>query len=117
MNWTDTTIAMRSNPLTAGNSHDIKYLSSWLGYTMNTPTTGEWITKVSDSAAIKYASIPNNPKTIPSVIGMGASDAVYRLAKLGVRVQISGVGLVKQQSLPAGSKILPGTPVLLSLGL
>jgi cell division protein FtsI (penicillin-binding protein 3) len=47
---------------------------------------------------------------------MGASDAVFRLEKLGVKVQLNGVGLVKQQSLPAGSKILPGTPVLLSLG-
>jgi cell division protein FtsI (penicillin-binding protein 3) len=117
MNWTDTTIAMRSNPLTAGNTHDILFLSNWLGYTMSTPIPGEWITKVSDSTGIKYAAIPSNPKTIPSVIGMGASDAVYRLAKLGVKVQISGIGLVKQQSIPPGSKILPGTPVLLSLGL
>jgi cell division protein FtsI (penicillin-binding protein 3) len=47
---------------------------------------------------------------------MGASDAVYRLEKLGVKVQINGVGLVKQQSLPAGSTFLPGMPILLSLG-
>jgi cell division protein FtsI (penicillin-binding protein 3) len=47
---------------------------------------------------------------------MGASDAVYRLEKLGLKVQINGVGLVKQQSLPAGSKLSPGSPILLSLG-
>jgi cell division protein FtsI (penicillin-binding protein 3) len=56
-------------------------------------------------------------ETIPSVIGMGLRDAVYMLEKRGIKVQFSGVGLVKEQSLPAGSKIIPGTPVLLSLGL
>jgi hypothetical protein len=48
---------------------------------------------------------------------MGASDAIFRLEKLGMHVQISGVGLVKQQSLPAGSKIVADTPIMLSMGI
>jgi cell division protein FtsI (penicillin-binding protein 3) len=116
MNWVDTTNSIRTNPMQAGNTKDLQYLSKWLGYAMGIPNAGEWITQVTDSNGTRFASVAYAPTTIPSVIGMGASDAVYRLEKLGVRVQIDGVGLVKQQSLPAGSTFLPGMPIMLSLG-
>jgi len=119
MNWVDTTLTARTNPLKAGYTTDIKYLSQWLGYTMpNSPFTG-WFTQIADSSGIKYATVAEseNPKTIPSVVGMGARDAVYLLEKLGVRVILNGVGLVEKQSIPAGSSIFPGTAVSLNLGL
>lgn len=37
---------------------------------------------------------------VPSVIGMGAKDAVYLLESKGLKVTLSGVGKVKSQSLP-----------------
>jgi cell division protein FtsI (penicillin-binding protein 3) len=116
MNWIDSTNSIRSNPLHAGNTKDLQYLSKWLGYAMGTTAAGEWISQVTDSTGTRFTSVTYVGKIIPNVIGMGASDAVYRLEKLGVRVQLNGVGLVKKQSLPAGSKIVPGMPVLLSLG-
>ncbi len=116
MNWIDSTNSIRANPLKAGNTKDIQYLSNWLGYAMGTPTVSEWISQVPDSSGTRFTAVSYVGEIIPNVIGMGASDAVYRLEKLGVRVQLNGVGLVKKQSLPAGSKILPGMPVLLSLG-
>lgn len=42
---------------------------------------------------------------IPSVVGMGAKDAVYLLESKGVKVRISGVGKVKRQSIVPGTKI------------
>jgi cell division protein FtsI (penicillin-binding protein 3) len=117
MNWIDTTHTTRSNPMNAGNTEDIKFLSNWLGYAKQMPGAGEWITQVTDSTGTRFASVDYDQETIPSVIGMGASDAIFRLEKLGMHVQISGVGLVKQQSLPAGSKIVADTPILLSMGI
>jgi len=117
INWTDTTHTIRTNPLLAGNSRDIYFLSQWLGYPLHLRNTGEWLTQIADSTGVSYASVAFDDETIPSVIGMGLRDAVYMLEKRGIKVQFSGVGLVKSQSLPAGSKIIPGTPVLLSLGL
>ncbi len=117
MNWVDTTHSIRSNPLLAGNTRDIRYLTQWLGYSTLKPTTEEWITQVTDSSGSRFASVAYGEQTIPSVIGMGVSDAVFRLEKLGLRVQINGVGVVTQQSLSAGSKIPPGSPILLSLGI
>ncbi len=117
MNWVDTTHSIRSNPMNAGNAEDIKYLSQWLGYAKQMPGMGEWITQVTDSTGTRFASVDYNQETIPSVIGMGASDAIFRLEKLGMHVQISGVGLVKQQSIPAGSKIITDAAILLSMGI
>jgi cell division protein FtsI (penicillin-binding protein 3) len=117
MNWIDTTHTTRSNPMNAGNTEDIKFLSNWLGYAKQMPGAGEWITQVTDSTGTRFASVDYDQETIPSVIGMGASDAIFRLEKLGMHVQINGVGLVKQQSLPAGSKIVADTPIILSMGI
>jgi cell division protein FtsI (penicillin-binding protein 3) len=117
INWIDTTQTIRTNPLLAGNARDINFLSQWLGYPLQLKNTGEYLTQIADSTGVSYASVAFSDETIPSVIGMGLRDAVYMLEKRGIKVQFSGVGLVKKQSLPAGSKIIPGTPVLLSLGL
>jgi cell division protein FtsI (penicillin-binding protein 3) len=116
MNWIDSTRTTRTNPIIAGNSHDINYLSQWLGYGLHLKNTGEWLTQIPDSTGLSYASVDYAPETIPNVIGMGVRDAVYMLEKRGIKVQFSGVGLVKQQSLAPGSQIIPGTPVVLSLG-
>jgi len=43
--------------------------------------------------------------TMPSVIGMGASDAVYTLERLGIKVRLRGTGEVASQSIPAGQKL------------
>ena len=117
MNWVDTTNTVRANPLQAGNMRDIEYLSKWLGYSMGIPKGGEWITMSSDSTGKRLTPVTITNHTLPSVIGMGASDAVYCLEKLGAKVQLKGLGLVKQQSVPAGSTIKPGMSVFLSLGL
>ncbi len=53
--------------------------------------------------------------TVPSVIGMGAKDAVYLLEKSGLKVRLSGVGKVKSQSAPAGSVLHKGQTVTVYL--
>ncbi len=52
---------------------------------------------------------------VPNVIGMGAKDAVYLLQKQGLRVQIAGVGSVKRQSIPPGSKAVKGKTIAIRL--
>lgn len=56
-----------------------------------------------------------NDKKVPSVIGMGAKDAVYLLESKGLKVQISGMGKVKSQSIPAGNTINKGKTIQLRL--
>jgi cell division protein FtsI (penicillin-binding protein 3) len=54
-------------------------------------------------------------KKVPSVIGMGAKDAVYLLESLGLRVHISGMGKVKNQNIPAGNTLVKGKTIHLKL--
>ena len=52
---------------------------------------------------------------MPNVVGMGAKDAVYLLESAGLKVHLSGIGRVRRQSLPAGSRIVKGRTVALTL--
>ena len=52
---------------------------------------------------------------VPNVIGMGAKDAVYLLESKGLRVQVYGIGKVKNQSIAGGSRIVKGQTISLQL--
>ena len=54
-------------------------------------------------------------KKVPSVIGMGAKDAVYLLESLGLKVHISGIGKVRSQSIPSGNTLVKGKTIHLKL--
>lgn len=56
-----------------------------------------------------------NKGLVPNVIGMGAKDAVFLLEEKGLRVQLSGVGRVKGQSLQPGSFLRKGQTITLTL--
>ncbi len=56
-----------------------------------------------------------NKKQVPSVIGMGAKDAVYLLESKGLRVHLSGVGSVHKQSIAQGTEIKSGQTISIEL--
>lgn len=56
-----------------------------------------------------------NDKVVPSVIGMGAKDAVFLLESLGLKARVSGIGKVRAQSIPAGNKLRKGQTIALRL--
>ncbi|MDR2907630.1 MAG: transpeptidase family protein, partial [Bacteroidales bacterium] len=54
-------------------------------------------------------------KTIPNVKGLNARDAVYLLESLGCKVMLNGRGIVREQSITAGSTIIQGQQIWLRL--
>ena len=52
---------------------------------------------------------------VPSVIGMGAKDAVYLLESKGFKVILGGVGKVKSQSIANGTIIRKGQTITLTM--
>ena len=52
---------------------------------------------------------------VPSVVGMGAKDAVYLLESKGLKVNLVGVGKVKSQSIANGSVARKGQTITLTL--
>lgn len=54
---------------------------------------------------------------VPNVVGMSLTDALYLLERCGLRVEHSGMGVVKTQSVDAGSPIEQGGTVELTLAM
>jgi len=62
---------------------------------------------------IEPISVPGN--VVPNMLGMGAKDAVYLSEKLGLNVQLHGVGKVFAQSLKPGIAVRKGTVIKINL--
>ncbi len=80
-----------------------------------TSTASDW---VSSSATKDGVTIRPNFYTegvVPSVIGMGAADAVSLLEQKGLVVSVDGVGRVVSQSLPQGTRFNRGAAISLTL--
>jgi cell division protein FtsI (penicillin-binding protein 3) len=59
----------------------------------------------------------NNIKSaVPNVNGMGLRDALLVLEAAGLKVTVSGMGKVLNQSVPAGNRIIKGQHIHLQLG-
>lgn len=52
---------------------------------------------------------------VPSVIGMGAKDAVFLLKSRGLKVRVNGVGRVYSQSIPQGKLAVKGQTISINL--
>ncbi len=74
-----------------------------------------WGHTQSSPNAVILQSQTINRTTVPSVIGMGAKDAVYLLESRGLRVRLSGVGKVTSQSIAQGNRIVRGQTISLTL--
>jgi len=56
-----------------------------------------------------------NHKIMPDIRGYGAKDAVYLLENMGLKVYISGKGIVTKQTIRPGSRVNSGDQVVLHL--
>ncbi|WP_299228691.1 penicillin-binding protein [uncultured Psychroserpens sp.] len=61
-----------------------------------------------------YYEIAQTYKTImPSVVGLPAMDALALLENMGLKVKLSGAGIVKSQSVEKGNKVKPNQIIVL----
>ena len=77
----------------------------------------DWIKARTDSVSniVLESNVSVKQGLVPSVIGMGARDAIYLLENSGLRVNLIGSGKVKQQSIPVGSRIIKGSTITIEL--
>lgn len=79
----------------------------------------EWV-KVDNDEKGRLVAVPalsDDETKVPSVIGMGLSDAMFLLEQSGLRVSFTGKGKVKAQSVAAGSQIKKGQTIVLTMGV
>lgn len=104
----------------AGEMNETLYVLNELSVPVQKQFTGQkkapmWGHTQAAPSAVILQGQETSSNTVPSVIGMGAKDAVYLLESKGLRVRINGVGKVKSQSMAGGSRIVKGQSIALTL--
>jgi len=96
-----------------GNLKAVQQVYSKLGvkplYASNTPRA------VDTSNGIPSQEIKYKRGSVPSVTGMGLSDALYVLGNAGYKTTVRGSGVVARQSVTGGSMIPKGSRITLEL--
>lgn len=74
-----------------------------------------WVTTKTrtDDVLFERRTIPEG--RVPNVTGMGLRDGLFLLEEAGLKVKISGAGVIKTQSLPPGSQVTPGRTINIEL--
>ena len=78
--------------------------------------TSNWIHTRTGEKAIKIQSKKVTKGLVPNVIGMGLVDAVFLLEKSGLFVSPKGSGIVRDQSIDPGQRVVQGQKIILQLG-
>ena len=112
------TVDTISKPTLVNRSQTLAYLNgidaNYTDYTID----GEWVTIEEGrdgSKTIRSAEVGG--KTVPNVIGMNVSDAVYLLEGMGIETRFNGQGVVTEQSLHAGDTVKEKSVMNLKLAM
>lgn len=76
----------------------------------------DWVRSRVDNNAIIWKKNHSALDIVPNVQGMTLRDAIYLLENKGFRVQISGQGRVKSQSIGPGNQVIRGQTINIKLG-
>jgi cell division protein FtsI (penicillin-binding protein 3) len=99
-----------------GDYKDLQTSLSAMSYAVRLPSRNpEWVRM--DSSVIGMILQPTfyGTDTIPDLAGLTAKDAVYMMEKAGLSPVIHGKGIVYSQSLPAGTPLVKGSEIILTL--
>ncbi|GAB3935861.1 penicillin-binding protein [Mucilaginibacter myungsuensis] len=96
-----------------GDNKAVKQVYSKLGmkpmYASNEPVS------VDTSAGLPFEASKFKKGTVPSVTGMGLSDAMYALSNAGYKINARGSGVVASQSVTTGSAMPKGSTITIVL--
>jgi cell division protein FtsI (penicillin-binding protein 3) len=99
----------------AGHHDDLKYLCNELGISNHSIGDEEWVTTKVVNNAVFWADNAVTLHKVPDVRGMTLRDALYVLENLGLKVNITGVGRVDEQSISPGTTLNKGQTITLKL--
>lgn len=74
-----------------------------------------WVStvKTDDYISLEPKNMIDN--LVPNVVSMGLKDAIYLLENLGLRVQVTGRGSIRNQSIPPGTRVRRGETIKLEM--
>jgi cell division protein FtsI (penicillin-binding protein 3) len=93
---------------------------AWLCSELNIPVSvesqaSEWVVNFREAEGLRFAPRLIRQDVVPNLLGMNARDAIYIMEKLGMEAKISGYGKVSSQSVKPGSRVSPGSEIILKL--
>lgn len=98
----------------SGNFNQIEIITNKL----NLPISGEktsWVKTNNEPKAVRVQAIDVSGQHMPELLGMGAKDALFLSAQMGLSVKLNGRGRVVSQSVEAGTKVSKGGGIVLVL--
>lgn len=75
----------------------------------------QWAIASSDSSSIKITEQEVIENLVPRVVGMGAMDALFLLENAGLKVNMQGSGVVRNQSIIPGTRVTEGREIIIRL--
>ena len=103
-------------PVLARHEKETSYLSSISKNFNDFAINGDWVTVEStESGQINIHEARLAENTVPNVVGMDVTDAVYLLENMGIKTMFNGQGTVKEQSLHAGDTLKANSVIHLIL--
>lgn len=101
-----------------GNKEDmIAILSNCEIPTDSVLPSSEWMVTLAGNQQLKFGNRIITDQSIPNVIGMGAKNAIFILERMGLTVNLSGKGQVKEQIPAAGTPLRENSKIILKLGV
>jgi cell division protein FtsI (penicillin-binding protein 3) len=100
-----------------GNAKSLAYILDELDVKTSGQIKSEYVSGKRNMTAktIEMKEITFRKDLVPNVVGMGAKDAVFALEKCGLNVRLSGRGKVVSQSSPAGTRVVKGQTITITL--
>ncbi|MBK8504257.1 MAG: transpeptidase family protein [Saprospiraceae bacterium] len=99
----------------AGYAGDLQRVIKQLDLDHQDHSEGEWAIIMPGENEISLENRILDKGLVPNVVGMGVRDAIFILENRGMGVKVNGFGRVREQSVPAGTR-LSGQKILLYLG-
>lgn len=78
-------------------------------------TSSYWVDPEAGSDTMQLVEKKMDQQVIPRVVGMGASDAVFLLENMGLKVKLEGSGVIVQQSILPGTRVTKNREIVLRL--
>lgn len=120
INRTKPQFALKAPVIHAGDQQEISTVLNTLKIRTSGAGEEEWARGImGDSLSVKLtpSRVESDLKKglVPDITGMSLRDAIYLLENHGMNVRIKGTGVIKKQSLQAGTRFTKGTQIILEL--
>jgi cell division protein FtsI (penicillin-binding protein 3) len=99
----------------SGSYSDLATIFKGLNIPVKDKGSSEWVNTASLKDSVEVSPRGIKQGTVPNVVGMGLQDALYLLENQGMKVQVSGYGTVKRQSISPGAAVRSNPYILIEL--